>query len=77
MSMTMSKEKVDVNSFDVEASPKTMQQQESTMSQEPSSPPPSGNCCCSMWRYGGISEAMGYALIAMGRGVAVMSNGTC
>jgi len=72
--MTMSKETVDVNSFDVEASPKTMQQQESTMSQEPSSPPPSRNCCSSMWRYGGIAEAKGYALIAMGRGVAVMSN---
>ena len=39
----------------------------------PSSP---GNCCVKIWQYGGIREARGYALLAMGRGAAVMSNGT-
>ncbi|KAL9180485.1 hypothetical protein ACHAXT_010938 [Thalassiosira profunda] len=37
-----------------------------------------GGCCCPccvpLWQYGGIPEARGYALLAMGRGVAVMSN---
>lgn len=31
-------------------------------------------CCIKMWNYDGILEARGYALLAMGRGVAVMSN---
>jgi len=31
-------------------------------------------CCSEMWHYDGILEAKGYALLAMGRGVAVMSN---
>src|SRR5210317_1183851 len=35
-----------------------------------------GNCCSRRWEYGGIPEAKGYALLAMGRGAAVMSNGT-
>lgn len=54
--------------------------QESTVSQELSRTPSSGKCglCAnksiSIWRYGGISEAKGYALLAMGRGAAVMSN---
>jgi hypothetical protein len=30
-----------------------------------------------MWQYEGVPEAKGYALLAMGRGVAVMSNGKC
>mmetsp|Transcript_38950 Transcript_38950/g.81864 ORF Transcript_38950/g.81864 Transcript_38950/m.81864 type:complete len:552 (-) Transcript_38950:197-1852(-) len=34
----------------------------------------SGGCCCRMWDYQGVPEAKGYALLAMGRGVAVMSN---
>ncbi|EJK77991.1 hypothetical protein THAOC_00136, partial [Thalassiosira oceanica] len=38
-------------------------------------PPPGGGCsgagCCrSAWDYGGVPEARGYALLAMGRGVA-------
>lgn len=34
-----------------------------------------GNCCTKRFQYGGIPEAQGYALLAMGRGAAVMSNG--
>lgn len=33
------------------------------------------NCCWALWDYDGICEARGYALLALGRGVAVMSNG--
>ena len=36
-----------------------------------------GNCCTKRFQYGGIPEAQGYALLAMGRGAAVMSNGMC
>ena len=35
-----------------------------------------GNCFSRVFNYGGISEAKGYALLAMGRGAAVMSNST-
>ena len=37
----------------------------------------SRNCCVKIWQYEGVPEAKGYALLAMGRGVAVMSNGKC
>ena len=43
------------------------------MSRE-SSPSSSIKCCTKIWQYGGIPEAKGYALLAMGRGVAAMSN---
>ena len=33
------------------------------------------NCCSKRFQYGGLPEAKGYALLAMGRGAAVMSNG--
>jgi hypothetical protein len=43
---------------------------------ETSVPPASSrNCCVKMWQYENVPEARGYALLAMGRGVAVMSNG--
>lgn len=32
------------------------------------------SCCRKMWHYGGIPEAKGYALLAMGRGATVMAN---
>ena len=54
-------------------------QESITVSQESLSPTatPSrrNNCCSKMWSYGGIVEAKGYALNAMGRGAGVMSNG--
>lgn len=44
------------------------------MSQEQD--PSEEKCCCiKMFHYGGVVEAKGYALNAMGRGAAVMSNG--
>jgi hypothetical protein len=52
----------------------TAETQESTMSQEQD--PSEEKCCCvKMFHYGGVVEAKGYALNAMGRGAAVMSNG--
>ena len=48
-----------------------------TIVQDESSLPPtsSKNCCVKMWQYEGLPEAKGYAILACGRGVAVMSNG--
>mmetsp|Transcript_20149 Transcript_20149/g.43767 ORF Transcript_20149/g.43767 Transcript_20149/m.43767 type:complete len:548 (-) Transcript_20149:358-2001(-) len=72
------KHNANMDSLDIEspaANAAPVSKQELTVSQEtPSSPPPSGNCCATMWHYGGIPEAKGYALLAMGRGAAVMSN---
>ena len=46
-----------------------------TAGKPPPSPSPRGGCCRRAWDYGGVPEARGYALLAMGRGMAVMSNG--
>ena len=70
-----------MNSLDIESptTKMTATTQESAMSQE--EPPLSATtserttCCSKMWHYGGVVEAKGYALNAMGRGAAVMSNG--
>lgn len=68
-----------VISLDIETTT-TTQDQDSAVSQEISPPlPPPRNCCFALWHYGdsgNMSEARGYALLAMGRGVAVMGNGT-
>ncbi|KAL3816931.1 hypothetical protein ACHAXA_009791 [Cyclostephanos tholiformis] len=57
-----------------------MTQDLAVTSPEITSPPPSSrSCCLTMWDYGengDMYEARGYALLAMGRGVAVMGNGT-
>jgi hypothetical protein len=59
--------------LDIESSTLTT----ATIVQDETSIPPnsSRNCCVKMWQYENIPEAKGYALLAMGRGVAVMSNG--
>mmetsp|Transcript_17705 Transcript_17705/g.42651 ORF Transcript_17705/g.42651 Transcript_17705/m.42651 type:complete len:560 (-) Transcript_17705:302-1981(-) len=48
--------------------------QESLSPSPTATPSPRNNCCSKMWSYGGIVEAKGYALNAMGRGAGVMSN---
>jgi len=61
-------------SLDIESSAMTA----TSVQDEASLPPTSSrNCCVKMWQYEGVPEAKGYALLAMGRGVAVMSNGKC
>jgi len=66
-----------LNSLDIETptphSPTTEKHGSTVSQQEAASPPASGNFCVRMWEYGGSPEAKGYALLAMGRGAAVMS----
>lgn len=54
----------------------TAEENATSLSPTSSSPPPSSRrfCCGALWHYEDLREARGYALLAMGRGVAVMGN---
>ncbi len=59
------------DSFNIESSSAALQLDDAA------APSSRNNCCVKIWQFGGIREARGYSLLAMGRGAAVMSNGMC
>lgn len=65
------------SSLDIESSTAATTTTTAIIHHDETSVPPSSlkNCCVKMWQYENVPEAKGYALLAMGRGVAVMSNG--